>query len=104
MLDLSEFKGWQRVSDDRYEAEISSELGEAGKILVSRGPYDQWQASAFGVTRLPADSAESAKLFARRLAAQHLEFALARGNRFDIREYPQQVLRAALGKVAQLKP
>ena len=101
---MPESEGWQRITEDLYEAEISSDLGEVGKILALKGLYDQWQAHAFGVTRSPADSAESAKLFARRLATEQLKFALTRGNRFDSREYPENVLRAALAKVAQLKP
>jgi hypothetical protein len=101
---MLEYKGWQRVSDERYEAEISTELGDAGRIFVSKKFYGRWWVEGFGIVKGSSDTPDDAKIAARHLATERLETALDQGNRLGSREYPEDVLRAALAQVAQLEP
>jgi hypothetical protein len=90
---MVEFKGWEKISDDAYVAD----LGEVGSIRVFRSAMSgRWTARAFTWNRVDLETAIAAKATAVRMALGHLDTAAAR--------IPLEDLKTALHRLDELKP
>jgi hypothetical protein len=75
MTDMGDFKGWERVSDNEYVAELG-ELGRIGIIKDVRAKH--WIPTVFGRDEPPRASKKAAQRKAIVVAADRLQVALHR--------------------------
>jgi hypothetical protein len=80
-MDMGDFKGWEKLSDNEYVAD----LGQVGRIAVSKSDLTgRWTATAFSWSQSEFATAVEAQAAAAQIACRNLDQVAARSTPGDL--------------------